>query len=376
MKIVPESKSCSLKGNQKLFILQNNQASSCCRAEQLLLDSTKSVEFYINQWNQEKQLLDQGIELSGCNSCWQQEHQGQQSYRQQNTFENNTIEIFLSNLCNQMCSYCSPKYSSEWQYAIQKNPFRNISNTAKRNLELVTTDNQSDYWINQLIDYVNSCDDDSVIIKLLGGEPLMQIRNLEVFKKFNLIKIKHFEIVTNLNAPNSKFLHWLVESFDRTKLKIKISIDATPEYNYVPRAKFDCNRFHENLIFLQKKQIDFELLSVLSVLSVFDLKNYLQWIHKNQFKMQMYSLTNPDCLEVQTVPLSTRQEILNSIELFEPTRVIRESLLDDKVVVDLKLFEQYNYLIQYFQQTNINPLEITSAEFKKYWTNLENKFKK
>jgi len=370
------TKFCSAKGNQKLFILQNNQASSCCRAQQVTLDSTKTVEFYINQWNQEQQMLANGIELPGCEHCWQQERQGQQSYRQQNTLESNVIEIFLSNLCNQMCSYCSPRYSSEWQQTIQENPFQDISDSAKKNLELVKVDKQSDYWIDQLTTYVNGCDDNSVIIKLLGGEPLMQIRTLEVFKKFNSVKIKSFEIVTNLNSPSPKFLHWLVESFDRSKLKINISIDATPEYNHVPRAKFDCNQFLKNLSFLQKNQVDFVFFSVLSVLSVFDLKNFLQWICKNQFKMYMYSLNNPNCLEVQTVPLETRQQILESVEAFAPSQLIQESLSDNRVVPDLKLFEQYNYLIQYFQRTNIDPLQINNIEFNQYWNNLEKKFKR
>jgi organic radical activating enzyme len=370
------TKSCSLKGNQKLFILQNNQVSSCCRAEQIPLDSTKPVEFYINQWNQEKQMLDQGIELPGCNICWQQERQGQQSFRQTTTLESNCIEIFLSNLCNQMCSYCSPRYSSKWQQTIQDSPFDNISVTAKLNLAPLSADVQSDHWINQLVTYVNSCPSDSVVIKLLGGEPLMQIQNLKVFKKFNLLKIKQFEVVTNLNAPSSKFLHWLVESFDNTKLKINISLDATPEYNHVPRAYFNRSQFVENLTFLKKNQVNFDFLSVLSILNVFDLKNFMQWIYDNQFTMEMYTLNNPDCLEVHTLPLEARQRILDSIELFGPSQLIRESLLDNRVAVDLKLFEQYNYLIQYFQRTNIDPLQVNNIEFKKHWNNLERKFKR
>jgi sulfatase maturation enzyme AslB (radical SAM superfamily) len=275
-----------------------------------------------------------------------------------------------------MCSYCSPRYSSKWQQSIQDQPFHSISNTAKLNLELIGSGLQSDYWINQLIAYVNGCDDNSVVIKLLGGEPLMQIRNLEVFKKFNLSKIKQFEVVTNLNAPSSKFLHWLVESFDNTKLKINISMDATPEYNHVPRANFDQDQFLKNLNFLQKNQVNFGFFSVLSVLSVFDLKNFLHWISDNQFRMHMYPLNNPDCLEVQTVPMEIRQEILKSIGTFAPSQLIQESLSDNRVTVDLKLFEQYNYLIQYFQRTNIDPLQINNVEFKKYWKSLQERFKK
>jgi organic radical activating enzyme len=369
------NKSCSLKGNQKLFILQNNQTSSCCQAEQITLDSTKPIEFYFDKWNQEKQLLDNGVELPGCESCWQRERRGQQSFRQKITSEVNCIDIFLSNLCNQMCSYCSPRYSSEWQRTIQETPFHSVSNTVMNNLAIVPTDNQSDYWINQIISYVNNCSDNSVVIKLLGGEPLMQFRNLEIFSKFNPNKIKTFEIVTNLNVANPKFLQWMINSFEREKLMINISIDATPEYNHVPRGKFDKDQFVRNLALLQDNQITFAIQSVLSVLSVFDLKNFMQWIDVNQFQMQMNSINNPDCLDIHTVSMPVREEILESIQPFKPSKFIQQSLLDNTPVVDLKLFEQYNYLTQYFERTNINPWRINNLGFQQHWNKLEEKFK-
>lgn len=380
-----ESKFCSLKKNQKLFIIQNNLVSSCCRAEQEPIDSTKSIEFYIDKWDHEKQLLTQGVEIPGCESCWRDERRGLQSYRQQlkqiilddksaDYNKENYIEIFLSNLCNQMCSYCSPKYSSEWEQSILENPFENISYATKQNLAVIQTNNDSDYWLNQIQQYVNTQADNSVTLRLLGGEPLMQLRNLEIFKQFNLQKIKQFHIVTNLNAPTSKFLLWLLESIASIQLKIQVSIDATPEYNHIPRAKFNSQRFNSNLTLLKNHNIEIEFLSVLSVLNLFDLPNFLAWAKDNNYKVVTHSLNNPDCLNVQTVPIETRMEILKSIEQYDPDPIIRENLLDNSKILDIKLYEQYNYLNQYFQRNNITTDKF--AMLHQYWTDLEKRFKK
>jgi sulfatase maturation enzyme AslB (radical SAM superfamily) len=156
---------------------------------------------------------------------------------------------------------------------------------------------------------------------------------------------------------------------------INISIDATPEYNHVPRGKFDKDQFVRNLALLQDNQITFAIQSVLSVLSVFDLKNFMQWIDVNQFQMQMNSINNPDCLDIHTVSMPVREEILESIQPFKPSKFIQQSLLDNTPVVDLKLFEQYNYLTQYFERTNINPWRINNLGFQQHWNKLEEKFK-
>jgi organic radical activating enzyme len=374
MKIIPASKACSLKGNQKVFYLQINQVASCCRAHSDAVDNTRTVDSYIEQWQQESQKLVDGIELAGCEVCWRDEDQGKISYRQQfSLFDTNTIELYISNLCNHMCSYCSPKYSSLWEESIQtRGVFRNVSSTAKNNLIVNQTSADIGYWLEQIQDYICTCDDNSVSLRLLGGEPLMQQRNLEKLLSLNSNKIKTLALHTNLNPPTNKFLIWILDNIDIAKLKITISLDATPDYNHIPRAGFEQTRFRSNLALLQDKNVNFNFNSVVSVLSIFDLENFITWQARNNFKIVFTKLNNPDCLDPKYIPSKFRQEIWQKIGHLNLDPIIIETLTQPDDLVDLKLVEQYNYLTQYFERSNIDPGRVNNALFVEYWAWLGN----
>lgn len=378
MKIAPASKSCGLKGSQQVFYLQFNQVASCCRAHAEQLDTTKPIAHYHQQWQQESQLLNDGVELDGCQHCWQAERQGKTSYRQQAQLINsNLIELYISNLCNHMCSYCSPKYSSVWEESIHtRGVFENISSTAKLNLESSQPSADINHWVDQIQNYINTCDENSVVLKLLGGEPLMQQRNLEKLLSVNSTKIKTLMIHTNLSPPTDKFLRWILDNLSVDKLKITISIDAHPDYNHIPRAGFDRQKFLSNLELLQNKNVNIDFNSVISVLSIFDLENFINWKNDNNFKIGFTNLNNPDCLDPQYVPFEFREKIRNKVGHLPADPIITEILQLPDTSVDLKLFEQYNYLNQYFDRNNINPTQITNELFVEYWTWLTERFKR
>jgi sulfatase maturation enzyme AslB (radical SAM superfamily) len=373
------SKFCSLKHYQKVFTLHLNTAASCCRAYPEPLTDGQSIHEKIIQWKNESELLTQGIEIPGCDSCWNDEKQNKLSRRQQEGSTPRTgsrVEILLSNLCNQMCSYCSPRYSSVWEDSIVKHGFFNhVSNTVNANLTLPDKVDASQDRLSEIYEHIQTCEDNSVSLALLGGEPLMQIQNLQTLLSFSQPKIKNLSIVTNLNPPKNKFLKWLVNNFPQDKLRITVSLDATPEFNHVSRAGFDHARFLENLKLLEDHQIDFNFSSTISAISIFDLPNFLSWIDEHQYSVHFHLLNNPDCLNPEVVPLSVRQEILKNIKTNVPLRV-DQILNHSQQQVDLKLFEQYNYLMQYFNRVSIDPTKTNNTLFNNYWQWLTKKFSK
>ena len=360
-----ESKSCLLKGRQKVFYLQTNTTASCCRAHPIELDRSKTINDYLDIWNQESQQLDQGIQLDGCKHCWQVEDQNQISYRQHTSIPDNItfIELSMSNLCNHMCSYCSPKFSSIWEDSINTlGMFKNISTTAKDNLQPTSTvNNNSDYWISQVQDHIASLPDNSVALKLLGGEPLMQQRNLEKLLLLNTNKIKVLSMHTNLNPPSNKFLLWILDNFPKSKLKITISIDATPEYNHVIRFGFDRDRFLTNFKLLQDLRIDYTITSVLSVLNIFDLENF-EFFDKS---IEYFKINHPDCLYPDLVPWDIRQTILKTLVNTDP--IVVDVLSAPAQPNPVRLLEQYNYLTQYFERAKIVVEDINNELFQTWW---------
>jgi sulfatase maturation enzyme AslB (radical SAM superfamily) len=285
----------------------------------------------------------------------------------------NTIEIFTSNLCNQMCSYCSPKFSSTWQESIVTDgEFKNISATAKLNQSVpnIVTDHR-EYWIKEINQYISEQPENSVKLDLLGGEPLMQIHSLQQLLEMNSRQVRQLLIQTNLNPPSQRFLRWILENFPNEKLVFDISIDSTPEYNHVPRAGFRQDVFMSNLKLLKDHAVMCQVTSVISVTSIFDIANFCKFLDQIGYSATFSQINNPDCLDPIYLPTEFKQRILDTnIPLPDLANKILNS---DNKMVDLKLFEQYNYLKQYFARTNIDPGTTPNALFNEYWAWLSNK---
>ena len=364
------SKYCKAKGLQKAFYFTTNKISSCCRDYGNELDSTKTMLDYTNMWQQESQQLSQGIELPGCKSCWIAENKGQESFRLQvNQFQEvNDIDISVSNACNQMCSYCSPRSSSEWQNSIQTlGNFTNISASAKQNLQTMPSNVDVDYWLDQISDHLAQQSDNSTKLNLLGGEPLMQLTNLQRLLDLCNHKISIICITTNLNPPNNKFLSWVAENLPVEKLRITVSIDTCPEFNHVPRGLFDQKKFIENLEFIKQRNIQFQFSAVSSVLSMFDIDNYLRWTADNHYLTTFFTLNNPACLEPDTLPDFVKQQLAQRINGLVAPKFIIDTLSRPTTGNSLIWFEQFHYLTQYFKRVGIDPLTVNNQLFREWW---------
>lgn len=365
-------KHCDRKGKEKVFRLHLNQAASCCVSYPVDLDPTKSFDHYNDLWQQERQQLDQEKEILSCETCWKKENQGLQSYRVA-TGAHNNIEIFTSNLCNQMCSYCSPKFSSTWQESIHTyGQFRNISLTAQDNQSVQhMSDQHQEYWFREINQYISQQPENSLELNLLGGEPLMQMNSLRRLLEMNTQQIQRLIIQTNLNPPSQRFLLWILENFPNEKLVFNVSIDTTPEYNHVPRAGFSQHVFMGNLKLLTDHGVMFRFTSVLSILSIFDIVNFCKFLDRTGYSTTFSQLNNPDCLDAIYLPKEFKQKILDSDTLLPD--IVTEILNSNNKTVDLKLFEQYNYLKQYFARAGINPATTPNTLFNEYWTWLSNR---
>ena len=364
---------CDLKGRQKLFLLHLGTAASCCRAYSDPISQYKNLNDLISQWNHERDCINQGIQVSNCETCWKAESQGSTSYRQLNQGnDTDAIELFLDNACNQMCSYCSPKFSSEWENSITKHGnFKGVSKATNKNFEITKADLDHDFWIDQLHQYIQQQPPNSVAIKLLGGEPLMQFKNLQRLLEFNSQRIRQLRINTNLNPPNNKFLLWLLDNVPHDRMFFDISLDTRPEFNHIPRAGFDQAKFHENLELIRAHGIGYCLLGVVSVLSVFDLANYCSWAKQHQHPLNLLSLNNPACLSPELIPDHFKQRI----DLAEVPDHVQELMkVRNSNKIDIKLFEQYNYLTEYFHRAGIEPAQTDNQLFVEYWHWLHERF--
>ena len=197
----------------------------------------------------------------------------------------------------------------------------------------------------------------------------MQKRNLQKLLELNHNNVLSLSVHTNLNPPDNKFLKWMLETFPKEKLLFDVSLDTVPAHNAVPRAGFDQHKFLENLRLLEQFNVSFKFISVVSVLNIFSIAEYQDWLKHNQYHATFNRLHNSDCLDPCYLPQEFKQ-LLNAESMPDSARQALEHCPE---MVDLKQFEQYNYLSQYFQRTGT---KITDHRLAAYWDWLQQKFKK
>jgi organic radical activating enzyme len=364
--------SCGLKGAQKVFFLELNQSASCCRAWPEAIPADASMQSLQQHWQTQAQQLELGQALSGCSVCWQDEKLGKTSFRQQHAGQDlDDIELFVDNACNQMCSYCSPKFSSTWQQNIQQQGmFAGVSRRAKENLAIpIRADVNIDYWVNEIFNYVQQQPPHTVKLALLGGEPLMQIRNIQKFAS-TMSRLRLLTINTNLNPPSNKFLHWVLDHVPAQRLLMRVSLDATPGYNHVPRGLFDQQRFLENFETIKRSGASIRIISTLSILSLFDLPNFVTWVDQQQVAQSIFRVNNPDCLAPDLVSVDVLENLKQKFTDLVP-QAFADLLVNHQTPIDLKLIEQYNYISQYFTRTGIDVDQIDNDLFHAWWNNLK-----
>jgi hypothetical protein len=110
------------------------------------------------------------------------------------------------------------------------------------------------------------------------------------------------------------------------------------------------------------------MLSIVSVLGVFDLARFDQWLKLKQYQTEFNPINNPDCLDPKYLPKHIRQQLLDELSGIDLPEFVEQSLSHDHDQVDLKLVEQYNYLTQYFTRTNIDVNKIENSLLQQYWS--------
>ena len=372
-----KNKSCILKGNQQVYHLDVMKASSCCRAELTDITEQHDVHHHIKLWDQQSLQLEQGEEITDCEYCWQKERQGNQSFRQVAKIVDGKkhIELKLSNVCNLQCAYCDPASSSTWDKSIRdQGQFSHISKNLQYRLQPFDAVDDIDPYVEQVKQYIDSCEDGEVFLKLLGGEPTMLIKNLEFLQTINPEKVWKVGLVTNLNPPSNKFLHRCIEMFG-DKLVLEISLDATPDYCHIPRGNFNELNFLENLDIVKKSVKHIQLLPVISSLNIGNLARFIDWADFNQLAFSPQQLHAIDCLRIEHLPNEYKQLLAKELERHRsrlPAWIFEE--LKDTPLNKGRTYEQYHYVKQYCERLKIDLNSMN--ESKKYWHFVETAYNK
>ena len=247
-------------------------------------------------WNDQRfqnlrQAFLDGKKPKECQSCWDEEAAGINSFRVQfakdkkiNTstmlFEPivssgpRAMDLKLNNVCNLKCRICGPQASSTFLKEYQE--------------QFNVIVEGSDYWISNKIlgtsneEVINKWAEDLIHLEITGGEPMASPENIKVLDL--LIKsgnAKNITILLNTNGTlyNKKFLDHVLQ-FKEITMCISVD-DLGPRLEY-ERYPTEWNTIQENISkFLELRKNNSNLFLTLcptvSVFNIYYLTDYLQW---------------------------------------------------------------------------------------------------
>ena len=259
-----------------------------------------------------------------CQTCWDEEASGIQSYRQSflkyrditppsiftpiTEYSPITVDLKLNNVCNLKCRICGPQASSNFAKEIEE----------RFNVKL----EGSDYWLqNKIIDTENEEIFKSWIselrhIEMTGGEPMTSPENLKILDMIGQSGYaQNISILINTNGTfiNKKIIDALLKF---KHVQICLSIDDIHSRLEYQRYPCDWNTILSNIehfkeILSTNKNISITLFCTVSNFNIFYLDEYLEWAHSTGILHYWNILYYNPWFSIKNLP-ATAKTIINS----------------------------------------------------------------
>lgn len=257
----------------------------------------------------------------GCTKCYNEDAAGKSSLRQQlneaygNKLDLDNPKIFylevgLSNACNLKCVTCASNYSTSWYEDDLELKRRNFYRDDAKE-KFVITDKE----------YLNIDLSSIERVKILGGEPFMEPRNLELLElldQHGRIENMRLEIVTNATIPpNNSWINYL----ERLKhLQLSISLDGIEDTAEFVRHGTEWQRLEKISKwwrqFCNQHKYNFQFHFVIHAFNSLNIKDTIDWVEQNHDNalLNFDCLFGPKYLNVSYLPDWWKDQILDQVQ--------------------------------------------------------------
>jgi len=326
-----------------------NEFNPCCMFNKRIYHKHDSISSAFNSPEnlelRKKMLNDEYID--GCEKCYRDESLDKISYRQRfndryldkGYVENPKIkelEIALSNKCNFKCVDCNTKFSSSW-YNDDILLGRTFYTSKGRDVTFSIKDEDYEYL---------ELDE----IKILGGEPFLEKRYLDIFKKIDVENISLFFVTNNSIFPS---IEWIEQLRKFKNVIFNISIDGVYDVAEFVRYGKKFSKFENNydkwisLNIKNMKIVPHYVFHSLNILNFDDTINWLKIRHPNENIKNVLSydfLMQPDMLNLSFLPEECKSLIIDNIENFKDE--IKSFLNTNQYQKEkcMELLKYYNFL--------------------------------
>ena len=303
---------------------------SCCKAypekiDLSWLEKNPGQIFNTDLLKSERQNMLENIPVKSCYSaCDVPESLGLPSRRQQRGLEKThtdiharpeTLNIILGSTCNLTCSYCCKQYSTAWLHDIKLNGVYldsdrfNLVPLDHVLLKVSQKEHENTDSFSLLLDEVKSFDNLKTVY-ITGGEPFLYNRLSSVLE--SIPSSVEIVVYTGLGVNHTRLHNQLNKIQHMTNLKLVVSaenIDKFYEFNRYGNAYKD---FETNLKLLIDSGLSVTFLSVISNLTVFGLKDFVD--KYKHIGINYDFCFDPDYLNVHVLDNASKQELQQSLE--------------------------------------------------------------
>jgi organic radical activating enzyme len=255
---------CSEKFDYAEIRLYDAFVASCCVAtpHHVTLNDIKNhpVGFFnYPEIITERQQMLAGQPVAGCaDACWKVEAAGAKSRRQRIGTDveiynstvgiPKTVNLLISNTCNQTCVYCCKNLSSSWLNDVAKHGDYNIDGHADRyNLDkrdhVLLNVSQSQLFNSktsqQILQQLINAQDQIEELQITGGEPFLDNNLISILEQMSAVKA--IKIYTGLSVNSARFAKMLEKIKDMSNVVVMISAENLGMFHEFNRAgsKYD-----------------------------------------------------------------------------------------------------------------------------------------
>ena len=316
---------CPAKWDEIFVNLGANYVYACCKSEIVKIVKKEDINVALDR---QKYNLLNGIQDPACNYCWNVENAGHVSLRQKyladfdinqfDQYKNNQVnpkqvEVSLGNECNFQCTYCNPKFSSQWESDVKHKPYKIFSDQHFYGIDEKNTNNLQDTiaWLGELKTIEK--------LQILGGEPL---QNKNFTSVVNSINSGELGFATNLSFKNTRAIDKVLSLADRyKKISMVVSIDSTGKNAEFSRFGMDYAQMLTNIHYLIARVPDnvaIRFNSVMTSITIRDFDNTVKLINSfyqinPKITWNLVFCRDPKIFTLNTLPDKFKPEILKLI---------------------------------------------------------------
>lgn len=327
---------CSQKFWWLTIDLARMQTASCCEAnfEKIDIDWVKDNPGEI--FNQQHMIEERFISLKNISNtscekaCWSKEAEGSISRRilMQSNVKTHTsiynypevLNLIVGTNCNMTCVYCCKNYSTAWTKDIMDKTYdidiedSRFTLTSKDKIlynisqKKIKRSSMYQTLLNEIQNQINLPSLKKIIIS--GGEPFLYL-DLELLVSSIPEKID-LEIYTGLGVDENRFKKE-IEKLPKNTTIIISAENIGKNYEFI-RYGNSWQRLLNNIELIKTAGINFKFMSTVSNLTVFGLKDFIQYFSNVPILFQ--ACVNPNFLSVNVLDNESKQLVRSYLNKF------------------------------------------------------------